>query len=102
MARMSYREYQIRLAWMDQEWNEPDRSDHYLMLIVRYLDAIMRRSGKLKELLSFKIPFTRKKQELTTKTQEPNQAPNHWDATLGAMANGKRSRSRTPRRPPRR
>lgn len=30
---MTHREYRTWVAHLDQEWNEPDRTDHYLMKI---------------------------------------------------------------------
>lgn len=30
-----YREYKLRLAWLDNEWNRPNRSDWFLMRIAQ-------------------------------------------------------------------
>ena len=63
---MTYREYQMRLAWLEIEWNKPSRTDHYLMQIIRYLARIPGK-GSLKSLDKFKIPF-----EFVTKKENPD------------------------------
>lgn len=48
------------LAWMEDEWNEPSRTDHYLMRIAKeVVDSRPRRKGASKppELDKYKIPF---------------------------------------------
>ena len=33
IRRHTHREYVTWLAWLDEQWNQPDRTDHYLMQI---------------------------------------------------------------------
>jgi hypothetical protein len=63
MERLTHREYRMRLAWIDNQWNSPSRTDHYLMRICQLLDALLRkgsRGAKVKNLDGFKISFFRR------------------------------------------
>lgn len=54
------------LAWMEDEWNEPSRTDHYLMRIAKeVVDSRPRRKGSPRppDLDKYKIPFRFIKQE---------------------------------------
>lgn len=54
----------MRLAWLDEQWNRPDRSDHYRMLVAqRVLQAAVAAKdvGKIKledQRLTFKLVRT--------------------------------------------
>ena len=58
LERISHREYKLWLQLFEAEWNEPNRSDHYLMQIAQEV-----RRGNFKKasakLSSYKIPFTK-------------------------------------------
>ena len=51
VQRWSRRLVNFTIEWLDARWNQPDRTDHYLMQV-----AAMIVGGK--SLSSFKIPFT--------------------------------------------
>lgn len=55
IGRWSHREYLTRLAWLDLQWNEPNRSDHYAMQIVQAIRQMFNKSDV--SLGSQKIPF---------------------------------------------
>ena len=57
MEKVSNREYRMRLAWEQQELNNPSRTDYYLMNIVRHLTRLPGGS-KLADINEFKLPFT--------------------------------------------
>lgn len=51
MRQTSNREYQAWTEWLDRQWNEPDRTDHYLMQVARevaYTHVNPRKVGKMK------------------------------------------------------
>lgn len=71
MASMSNREYNVRLAWLDRQMNEPSRSDFYLMQIAQEVRRVL--SKKPETILledHFKIKFGRSSTEPKELTQE--------------------------------
>lgn len=92
MTRVTHREYLVRLAWLDREWNEPSRTDHYLMQIAKYLDAIWRKLTKLGELDSYKIPFGRKtvRDPKTEGERRAQQSRTMWGAVMKSNSKGPR------------
>mgnify|MGYP001574194689 FL=1 len=62
MKTISRREYLMRIAWMEQQWNEPDRSDNYAMQIAaevkRFREAFSKNPQAV-ALADMKIPFGR-------------------------------------------
>lgn len=55
MKRVSHRDYKTWLIWEREQWNEPSRTDHYLMQITQAVYASKSRSSTV--LDKFKIPF---------------------------------------------
>lgn len=41
IGRWSHREYRTRLAWLDEQWNRPDRTDHYLMQVAAEVRRVL-------------------------------------------------------------
>jgi hypothetical protein len=72
---ISYREFLVRLEWIDQQWNNPSRTDHYLLQIARLIAGVQEPStvGPLK--------FTRKVPE-----REPIQPRTREEAAKAARA----------------
>lgn len=54
MRQVSHREYLAKLSWLDDQWNEPTRSDYYLMQIAQKVVGVL---AKQPELDTLKIPF---------------------------------------------
>ena len=52
---MSHREYRTRMAYLEDQLNEPDRSDYYLMQIAGHVAHVM--SKKRWKLDDFKVRF---------------------------------------------
>lgn len=57
MKSMSHREYLTRLAWIEENWNDPDRSDYYLMQIAQEIRKVMSKKPKNIKLDHLKIKF---------------------------------------------
>lgn len=55
MKRVSHRDFKTWLIWEREQWNEPSRTDHYLMQIAQAVYASKSRSSTV--LDKFKIPF---------------------------------------------
>lgn len=58
MERWSHRRYVTALAWLNDQWNKPSRSDHYQMQIAREIRMGNVKDPKTVEMDHFKIPFT--------------------------------------------
>ena len=72
IGRWSHREYLTRLAWLDLQWNEPDRSDHYAMQIARAIRQILNKSTVT--LDQQKIPFDLRRQPVEEEESEEQRA----------------------------
>jgi len=58
MREHSYRDYLTWMAWLDEQWEMPSRTDHYLMQIAMEIRReFVKQPPRLEQ---FKIPFTRK------------------------------------------
>lgn len=88
-VRMSHREFQGWCTWLDKKWNEPDRTDHYLMQIASFIEARgLRRQPK--KLNSQKLSFERS--VVKQKARQPSTTA-RWSAVLKRQARGNRGRS---------
>lgn len=57
MESISYEEYLIRLQWIEDEFDRPNRSDHYLMLIAAEVRRVLSKNPNLIKLNDFKLNF---------------------------------------------
>ena len=69
MNRMSHREYQTRLAWMQKELNTPDRTDFYLMQIAQEVRRVLHKKPAEVNLDQFKLKFSLQSAQ-STETQK--------------------------------
>lgn len=62
---MTHREYLTRMAAIESEWDEPSRTDHYLMQIAYYIVAANSEKKDQKRIKfdSFKMTFTDEREE---------------------------------------
>jgi len=56
--RVSHREHQAWLRYLDDEFNQPDRTDYYLMQIAAVIQGLFARGVKMD---SFRLKFGKKK-----------------------------------------
>jgi hypothetical protein len=91
MQRHTHREYLLWNEYLDEQWEKPDRHDHYLMQIAMYVSRQFgSSSGKLK-LSSFKLPFVWRKAEAVpikteaeeAKAKSAESAKSRWFGFLG-------------------
>jgi len=45
------------MAWLDSQWNEPSRTDYYLMQVAREVKRVLSSKPASVKLLDFKLPF---------------------------------------------
>ena len=60
---MSFREYQLWLEYLDEDWNHPSRTDHYLMAIVGALYHT--KSNRRLSWKELRIPFRKPSGDLS-------------------------------------
>jgi hypothetical protein len=87
----------MRESWLEREWNNPNRSDYYLLLIAQILCSIPAwiwgKDAKLGDLDELKIPFEFKRKE----TEDPEeigrqmieQSKRAWGAVAARMNRGR-------------
>ena len=89
MNLWTHREYRTRLAWLDSQLNEPNRSDYYLMLIVDAVRNIDNRKTNRKiDLDNIKITFeqsARSVSSLPTRdiVKDSKRSRKRWEGMLG-------------------
>ncbi len=84
MERVTHREYLLRVAWREKEWNNPDRSDHYLMQIAMYTAG----KKKVDQPSNYKMLFVHEKVTGMKRAQAANQqradaSRTAWGVALG-------------------
>lgn len=57
MERWTHRECRTRLAWLDEQWNQPSRSDQYAMQIAMEVRRVLSKKPNAVELAHFKLKF---------------------------------------------
>ena len=65
MTKHTHRQYLAWLAWLDDQWNKPDRRDHYLMQIACEVRRGYVKKASAVKFDQFKIPFKFEKQEVS-------------------------------------
>lgn len=81
--KVTYREFLTWQAWLNNQWNEPSRTDYYLMQIAAWV------AGKAQvNVASFRLPFTFKKQEaklvkLESAEKTVERSKSRWFGFLG-------------------
>lgn len=58
IAKHTHRQYRLWLAWLDQQWERPDRTDYYLMQIAAEVRKVLAKNRKQIEIEHFGIPST--------------------------------------------
>jgi len=57
--KLTHRQYRTLAAWLDEQWNHPTRSDHYLMQIAQEVRRVLAKDKREIKLEHFKLPFKR-------------------------------------------
>lgn len=86
MERWTHREYRTRLAWLDEQWNQPSRNDQYLMQIAMEVRRVLSKKPNAIELDHFKLEFgtTEVKPVLKlTRAQLAKQSIARWCGLVG-------------------
>lgn len=87
----THRQFQVALEWIEREWNEPSRTDHYLMQLAAEIRRSNVKNPQSVKMDHFKIKFERKakalpvNQGMTTKMTKAR-----WKAAVGLGKRGKK------------
>lgn len=59
MQEHTHRQFLGWDAWLEEQWNRPDRNDHYLMQIAVTIQRLLAKNPKSIKLSNFKLSFER-------------------------------------------
>ena len=65
MRRISHRWYLTLLAWLEEEWDKPDRTDFYLMQIAAYVANQGRKGRHRIDINKYRVRFGTAKETMT-------------------------------------
>jgi hypothetical protein len=71
MQSMTHREYLTWLAWLEDQWNVPDRTDYYLMQIAGHVAHVMSRKSWQPGEYQIKFESRKQTEETPKKIQQP-------------------------------
>lgn len=86
MHRHTHREYRTWQVWLDQQWNEPSRTDNYLMQIAQEIRRVLHKHPERVKLDLFKILFEWRKRSVQpkiTKEEATKRSKARWLGFLG-------------------
>lgn len=87
--RWTHRQLLVAYAWINMQWNEPSRSDHYLMQIARECNAYSKKQRKPEY---FRIKFrseSDKEQPKMTKEEATRLSQAVWIPHVAVSKSGK-------------
>ena len=77
MQRITHREYLTWQKWEAQQWNEPSRSDHYLMRVAQRVQQVLAKEPNKITLDHQRVPFRQVKQQAPA-TKPTKQTLTEW------------------------
>jgi hypothetical protein len=85
MQRISHREFLLWCDYLDEEWNTPSRSDHYLMQIAQEVRRVLSKKPNKIKLKEFLFKFTRSSEK---ERQKPEEQKAIFNSILGIQKDG--------------
>lgn len=82
MRSHTHREFLVWQAWLSLQWNRPDRTDHYLMMITREIRSLFAKSAVSVD--ECKVKFSEPAPPMT-KEQAARMARQRWFGLLGMV-----------------
>lgn len=83
MLKHSERQLSLWLAWMDLQWNRPDRTDHYLMMVACEIRRVLSKNPAAIKSGDFELRFeSRKSKPALTIEQATQYSQARWFALL--------------------
>lgn len=84
MESMTHREFQTRWAWLQEQWNNPSRTDYYLIQIAREVRAVLSKNPNQIKFEHLRIKFKEKAEGRKPSVQKAAQwAKARWFGLTG-------------------
>lgn len=71
------------MAWFNQQYDEPSRSDYYLMQIAQEVRRVLSKNPSRVRLLDFKLPFGKTSTDKKVKEDISKKAISRWIGYFG-------------------
>lgn len=88
MKLHTYRQYRVLVAWLDMEWNKPDRHDGYLMQIACEIRRMFAKHPQNVKMSHFRLKFggeeaEKKRRKNLTRQQASEESMARWFVGVG-------------------
>lgn len=84
--KWTHRQYRTTTAWMDEQWNRPGLTEHYLMMVGKEVRGILAKDPNSIKLDHLKLTFDRdgvKKVPKMTREEASQLAMSRWFGFIG-------------------
>lgn len=89
MGRITHREFLVREAWVEQQWNRPSRTDFYLMRVAQRVQQVLAKNPGNITLEHQRVEIERKPVKPKTQLTLEQQTVRSKAAWLGAVSSDK-------------
>jgi len=84
MKKHTHREYLMWIRYLDKEWNQPSRTDYYLMQIAAKIQGLFSKNSTSIKIANFLLPFKRQKpKKPPTQKELVAQSKARWKSAVG-------------------
>jgi hypothetical protein len=84
MRSHTEKELKVWLAWLDMQWDQPDRTDCYLMQVACEVRRVLARNPRAIHVKDFKLKFPRRSRtKVMSKEQAAAWSKARWFAAVG-------------------
>lgn len=86
METTTNRDYNLWMSYLEEQWNKPSRSDHYLMMVAYYIANVLAKKPKPFNPIKWFIEFTFSGKDKAKPTMSKEEATKHskarWFSTV--------------------
>jgi hypothetical protein len=102
MSIHTHRQYRTWMVWLENEWNNPSRNDHYLMQIIVEIRRIFAKNPASVTMPQAKLKFINKDDEKPEPTEAEiayatMQAKSRWGMLAGLFKSKPASETKVPK-----
>lgn len=80
VKKTTNREYLLWNRWLDEQWDEPDRHDHYIMDLSMQVASILNKKASSLKLSMFKLKFGSTEDQ---EKEDVEKSKSRWRSWLG-------------------
>jgi hypothetical protein len=80
---MTYREYLTRLAWLEEQWNAPSRSDYYTMALITVVRQLLAKNPNSITIEKARLKFSSAKSIEQTREEADRKSKAYWLPLVG-------------------